>query len=100
MPAGLKLAYVEVRTVGGLFGPGETARGHVYHHSEIEGEVGVERCYHLQTPNGDESDEGYQTGNVLASYVHLHFASNPRLAAAIVDACESFREARSAEPVR
>ncbi len=99
MPAKLKLAYVEVGTTGGLFGSGQTARGHLFHHSEIDGDVQTDRCYRVQTTKGERSEEGYQLGNVLASYVHLHFASNPALAAAFVDACQAFHEARASVQV-
>jgi cobyrinic acid a,c-diamide synthase len=94
MPAKLALAYVEVTTTGGLFGSGRTARGHVFHHSEIDGEVSLERCYQMRTVKGDATSEGYQVRNVLASYAHLHFASNPDLARAFVAACASFRSIR------
>lgn len=91
MPAPLKLAYVEINTTGGLFGPGHTARGHLFHRSEISGEPAAARCYHLQTSRGDQTEEGYHLGNVLASYVHLHFASEPSLAAAFLQRCQDFQ---------
>jgi cobyrinic acid a,c-diamide synthase len=92
MPAGLSIGYVEIGTTGGLFGNGRTARGHLFHHSEIAGEPGVDRCYRVRTAHGAASDEGYSRGNVLASYVHLHFSSAPELPAAFVDRCQAFRE--------
>jgi cobyrinic acid a,c-diamide synthase len=95
MPAGLELSYVEVHTTGGLFGPDRTARGHVFHHSEIDGEPSMARCYEIRTARGELSQEGFHAGNVLASYAHLQFASNPRLAAALVDACAAFRATRA-----
>jgi cobyrinic acid a,c-diamide synthase len=91
MPAPLKLSYVEVKTTGGLFGEGHSARGHLFHHSEVTSEPGVEHCYRLRTTRGEESTEGYSSGNVLASYAHLHFASAPDLATAFVDRCRDFR---------
>jgi cobyrinic acid a,c-diamide synthase len=88
MDAPLQLAYVDVETTGGLFGPEQSARGHLFHRSQIFGEESTSRCYRLRTTRGDSATEGYQQGNVLASYVHLHFGSRPALAAAFVDRCE------------
>ena len=93
MPAPLTLAYVEINTNGGLFGPGHTARGHLYHHSAISGEHGTPRCYQLTTSRGEQTDEGYQVGNVLASYAHLHFASEPNLATTFLKRCHHFHTA-------
>jgi cobyrinic acid a,c-diamide synthase len=87
MPSPLKLAYVEIETTDGMFGAGRTARGHLFHHSELTGKPTAERCYRLQTTCGDRCEEGYRVGNVLASYVHLHFASAPHLAKAFLDTC-------------
>jgi cobyrinic acid a,c-diamide synthase len=91
MPAALKLAYVEVETTGGLFGSGRRARGHLFHHSEISGDRSSSLCYQLRTSRGDQGEEGYNHRNVLASYIHLHFASDPRLATSLVDRCAEFR---------
>jgi cobyrinic acid a,c-diamide synthase len=90
MPAPLTLSYVEVETTGGLFGAGGSARGHVFHHSEISGKPAVERRHRLQTTRGDETEEGYSAGNVLASYAHLHFGSAPDLASTFVNRCCDF----------
>ena len=46
----------------------------------------VPRAYRLCRQRGDERDEGYQIGYALLSYVHLHFASNPHMAASFVEA--------------
>jgi cobyrinic acid a,c-diamide synthase len=91
MPAPLAIGYVEVTTTGGLFGSGQTARGHLFHHSAIAGEPATDRCYELKNSRGEETQEGYLIQNVLASYAHLHLASNPALASAFVDQCASFR---------
>jgi cobyrinic acid a,c-diamide synthase len=96
MPAALKLAYVEINTTGGLFGPNHTARGHLFHRSEISGDRGTLRCYQVRTSRGDRAEEGYHFGNVLASYVHLHFASDPSLVAAFLQRCQEFRASATA----
>ncbi|HEY3577798.1 MAG TPA: cobyrinate a,c-diamide synthase [Gaiellaceae bacterium] len=87
MPAPLAIGYVEITTSGGLFGSGQTARGHLFHHSAIAGDTAVDRCYEMKNSRGEEMQEGYLVNNVLASYAHLHLASNPILATAFVDQC-------------
>jgi cobyrinic acid a,c-diamide synthase len=91
MPAPLAIGYIEVTTTGGPFGSGQTARGHLFHHSAITGEPATDRCYQLKDSRGEETQEGYRIHNVLASYAHLHLASNPALAATFIDQCASFR---------
>jgi cobyrinic acid a,c-diamide synthase len=91
MPAGLSIGYVEVNTTGGLFGDGQTARGHLFHHSQITGEPSIDRCYTVRSARGAASREGYSAGNVLASYIHLHFSSTPELPAAFIARCLAHR---------
>ena len=93
-PAGLTIAYVEVTTTGGLFGAGQTARGHLFHTSAIAATPPGRRYYQVTSNHGEQFDEGYAVGNVLASYAHLHFASNPHLAEALVDRCAAFHSTR------
>ncbi len=70
---------------------GQRLRGHEYHYSEIESDElaagGWRRAYRLnRRRGGDVRDEGFQRGRVLASYVHLHWASRPEAAGRLVDA--------------
>jgi cobyrinic acid a,c-diamide synthase len=93
------LGYVEVETLSpSLLGPaGQRFRGHQFRYSElIDAPPGD--SYRLQRRRGGEPElEGYRAGNVLASYVHAHWASNPALAANFVQACADAREHRSAQ---
>jgi cobyrinic acid a,c-diamide synthase len=51
----------------------------------------VPRVYRVRAAGGGERAEGFLLGRALMSYVHLHFASNPSLAGALVDACAASR---------
>ncbi len=83
------LGYVEVETTcDSLLGPaGQRFRGHQFRYSRFETSEppGHYRLHTRRT--GTVSCEGYGRGNVLASYVHAHWASNPALAEAFVRAC-------------
>lgn len=69
---------VVVTASGTPFPVGKRARGHEFHYSEIAAmPKSVKRAYTVNKA-GDKKGfaEGYMKGNVLASYVHLHFMSN------------------------
>jgi cobyrinic acid a,c-diamide synthase len=90
------LGYREVTlTADGLLGPvGTRARGHEFHYSEIVGRPdGVPRLYRLTPRRGGEAvEEGYRENHVLASYVHLHFGSNPEVARHLVASCQAYKD--------
>jgi cobyrinic acid a,c-diamide synthase len=90
------LGYREVTlAAAGLLGPaGTRARGHEFHYSEMVGEpIGVPRIYRLTSRKGGEPvAEGYCEHNVLASYVHLHFGSNPDVARSLVASCQGYKD--------
>ena len=93
-PHGLTLGYVEVTLAEpSLLGPvGAVVRGHEFHASTlgpVPADVG--RAYRVRAATGEERAEGYRIGGTLASYLHLHFASNPSMATAFVDACARTR---------
>jgi cobyrinic acid a,c-diamide synthase len=87
------LGYVEVETQAPtILGPaGLQFRGHQFRYSELTNlpPDGDRRYRVRRRRDGAVHDEGFATGNVLASYVHAHWASNPAAAAAFVDACAS-----------
>jgi cobyrinic acid a,c-diamide synthase len=93
-PRRLSLGYTEVTLIAETFlgGPGTTARGHEFHYSTLDPvPESVPRAYRLQRRGGDPRAEGYLIGRALLSYVHLHFGSNPGLAAEFVAACAGAR---------
>jgi cobyrinic acid a,c-diamide synthase len=92
------LGYREITLMAdGLLGPaGTKARGHEFHYSEIDAETGdLLRLYRLTARQGTETAaEGYYIKNVLASYVHLHFGSNPEVARNLVQKCLDYKRTR------
>ena len=68
---------------------GTRVRGHEFHYSEVARADSVHSVYDVEDKDGRMKDVfGYLAGNVLASYVHLHFGSNPQAAQSFVDACQ------------
>jgi len=96
LPRLKSLGYREVRLAADtLLGPvGTTLRGHEFHYSEIVGTTsGLTTVYQVAPRRGGERrSEGYAWKNVLASYLHLHFGSNPQAARAFIQACRAFQE--------
>jgi cobyrinic acid a,c-diamide synthase len=90
------LGYREITlTAAGLLGPaGTQARGHEFHYSEIAAETGdLPRLYRLTARQGAAAlAEGYCRNHILASYVHLHFGSNPEVARHLVENCRAYKE--------
>ncbi len=74
------LRYVEVQlSASGFWGTeGEILRGHEYHYSELIHIPNWITAYTVRLPrSGETFQEGYTNKNILASYIHLHFASRP-----------------------
>jgi cobyrinic acid a,c-diamide synthase len=84
------LGYVEVssRAVSPLGAAGTRYRGHQFRYSILEGatpsmlDLTVKR-------SGNSQQEGYGAGNILGSYVHAHWSSNPAIAEAFVRVCHA-----------
>ena len=78
----------------GLLGKrGSVARGHSFHYSKIARAEELDRVYRVSyTLTGRSELEGFAHVNVLASYIHLHFKSNPAVAEALVAYARTFRK--------
>ncbi|WP_139488612.1 cobyrinate a,c-diamide synthase [Brevibacillus dissolubilis] len=76
-----------------LLNKGETARGHEFHYSTLVNEQSDNHAYEVTGLRGTKL-EGYATGNVLAGYTHLHFASHPQMVARWLDQCREYRNRR------
>jgi len=72
---------------------GEKAKGHVFHYScfvrdpRKKDDYGL--CYRI-LGDDNERTEGYYYKNLVATYVHLHFGSNPGIAKRFVEQCQSW----------
>jgi cobyrinic acid a,c-diamide synthase len=69
-----------------LLGPaGAKARGHSFHCSQAIESGEMQHVYRTRNSmTRREEPEGFAMSNVLASYIHLHFLSNPEIAGAFV----------------
>ncbi|MBM3235179.1 cobyrinate a,c-diamide synthase [Candidatus Poribacteria bacterium] len=79
----LSLGYItiNVRRDNLLSNAGEVHRGHEFHWSTIEETGEVKYAYEtVKHRRRETKPDGIMVGNVLASYAHLHFASNLSLA--------------------
>lgn len=91
LPRRKALGYAEVRLErDSLLGArGGQLRGHEFHYSELENDpAGWEPVYAVTNRRGATAREGWQRGQILASYVHLHLASRPNALAALAAALE------------
>lgn len=98
LPRRKALGYREAELAAdGLMGPaGTVVRGHEFHYSEMdEMPPEVERLYRVQRAGVDLGTEGYRYRNCLASYIHLHFGSNPTTAESFVDNCRNYAQRSS-----
>ena len=92
-PRRQSLGYVEAElTRDCLWGcAGERLRGHEFHYSQLTSvPTHCETAYALHSRRADQPiAEGFQRGSVLASYAHLHFASQPKAVAHFMNRLKS-----------
>ena len=90
------LGYRELRarTDTPILRRGETARGHEFHWSVLEVALPADHAAY-DVVAAPVPREGFARGNLLASYCHLHFGSNPRLAPNFIEAAAVWRRRRT-----
>jgi cobyrinic acid a,c-diamide synthase len=93
-PEHLSIRYVEVRTraESPLGEPGTTLRGQEFHQSRIVDADIDPTLYDVTTSDGKTSRDGYLLGGVVASYIHLHLASNRTLVTSLVRSAIASRQ--------
>ena len=93
----VKFGYTEVEFVSPclLGDAGVLVRGHSFHYSHLGPAEPLQTAYRVRySLSGNSEPEGYLRGNVLASYIHLHFRSNRTLAPAFVESARLCRASR------
>lgn len=83
----LTLGYRTVELAQGciLGASGTTARGHEFHYSSLVPSGSLDYACALLDARGDsKGSDGLVAGNTVALYTHLHFASQPQMASALV----------------
>lgn len=83
------MGYREAITQGSsILGPaGLTVKGHEFHYSRLKVEEDYPWAYRLTENN---QLEGYASGSVLASYLHLHWAGSPVAANNFLAKCHAY----------
>jgi cobyrinic acid a,c-diamide synthase len=76
----LTLGYREMTASSGSLLAGVTATGHEFHRTEVLPAAGATPAWH----GADGSTEGFGSSSLSASYLHLHPAGVPELAARVV----------------
>lgn len=72
---------------------GERLRGHEFHYSQVDPPYGESGAAWTLAARGSKRQEGFASGSIHASYLHLHWAAHPQLALRLT------RAARRSGPV-
>jgi cobyrinic acid a,c-diamide synthase len=89
----LQIRYVELTTCAdSFFGKaGITVRGQEFHQSRVLNSELEADFYSAINSDGISFSDGYQLGNVMASYTHLYFASCPDAISNFVEAAKKWK---------
>jgi cobyrinic acid a,c-diamide synthase len=87
----LSLGYrtVEALADGPVLRRGEIVRGHEFHWSVLQESSYKANAYRISGKS--RGTEGFQQGNLLASYIHFHLASLPSMSTRLIEVCRNFR---------
>lgn len=87
------LGYVDVETIKDniLSEKGAKNKAHIFHWSYLDNLRDVSFAYEIEKDKKRISYDGLVRENVLASYAHLHFASNINLAKNFIQSCKAYQ---------
>ena len=98
------VGYVEARALSEnpLIGKGELLRGHEFHFSRMTPDLTADEFpwafEFRKVRTGACYPGGFARGNVLASYLHMHFAGNRGAAERFVNCCAEYRNREEVRP--
>jgi cobyrinic acid a,c-diamide synthase len=89
----LAIKYVTVETNADTpLGPsGTKMRGHEFHQSRLTLSGQPNNSYRVESSRGEVFAEGFTRSNLLASYIHIHFKSNPNIPKHLISECLKYR---------
>ena len=71
---------------------GSVLRGHSFHYSRITEMDTIPTSYRVKySLSAHQEEEGFNLGNILASYIHLHFRTAPHIAENFVEFMRSLK---------
>lgn len=95
----LAIKYVKIKTsIKSILGPvGVDIRGQEFHQTRVidSNHYHENTCYMVTSSAGECFSEGYVKYNVLGSYMHLYFPSNPNIAENFVRSCKKYQNEKT-----
>ena len=91
------LGYVDVMALDNnpFFTKGTTLKGHRFHYSYIKDAKHKVECSYIVKRKDTEEQEGFVYKNLLASYVHIHFGSNPEAVGSMFEKIEKTKRVKN-----
>lgn len=92
------MGYVEASAVQDniITNAGEKIRGHEFHYSRFQPDTVSEEHHYafrlVRNRSRETVYDGFAHENILASYLHLHFCSNPELAKNFINKCRLYKK--------
>ncbi|HYG59753.1 MAG TPA: cobyrinate a,c-diamide synthase, partial [Symbiobacteriaceae bacterium] len=69
-------------------------RGHIFHYTRVEQGGGPPAWRLFRSDGAYERDDGYRSGHAVASYLHVHHATQPAAMKAFLEQCRHYKEER------
>jgi cobyrinic acid a,c-diamide synthase len=92
----LRMGYREVETTRAslLADRGVRLKGHEFHYSHWNAKDPLTHAFRIisQSEDSNSQTQGYTKRNLLASYLHLHFAQNDQLAKKLINTCRTWQQ--------